>query len=274
MKNKLSKIIAHIIAVLIAIIWILPLIGIFMVAIRPINEILNGWWNFAEFNPTLGNFRTAFSELSSGFTISLMIASFATIVPIFIAALAAYSFARFSFAIRTYLFLLIVALMAIPQVMVAIPIFQIMKNLKLINTYQGLILVHTAWGLPWIILFLRNFFLTLPTEIEEAGRVDGASDFTIFRKIVLPMSLPALLSVTALQFTWVWNDFFLALLILLSPTKFVVVRRLVWLKGQFQTPWDLLSAGAILVMIVPVVVYALLQKYYVQGMVGWGVGKG
>jgi len=139
----------------------------------------------------------------------------------------------------------------------------------LINTYLGLILVHTAWGLPWIILFLRNFFLTLPIEVEEAARVDGASDFQIFLRIVLPMSLPALLSVTALQFTWVWNDFFLALLIIYSPDKLVATQRLVWMKGKYHTPWDTLCAGAILVMIVPVIIYAVFQKYYVKGMVGW-----
>ena len=116
--------------------------------------------------------------------------------------------------------------------------------------------------------------MTLPVEVEEAGRIDRATDFQIFRRIVLPMSKPALLSVTALQFTWVWNDFFLALLLLFTPEKFVVVQRLVWMKGQFHTPWDLMSAGALLVMIIPVLVFVLLQKYYVQGMVGWGVGKG
>lgn len=278
MKIKLSRLVAHLIALLIAIIWILPLIGIVMLTIRPLKEVLNGWWNFTEFNLTLENFLTVITSpttrLGRGFINSLIIASFATLIPIFIAALAAYSFARFSFPLRTYLFLLIVALMAIPQVMVAIPLFQIMVNLNLLDTYLGLIVIHSAWGLPWIVLFLRNFFLTLPVEVEEAGKVDGASDFQIFRKIVIPMSLPALLSVTALQFTWVWNDFFLALLILFTPEKYVAVQRLVWMKGKYHTPWDLLSAGSLLVMVVPVLVYVLLQKYYVQGMVGWGVGKG
>lgn len=278
MKIKFSRLAKHLIAALIGFIWILPILGIFMVAIRPIREVLDGWWNFREFHLTLDNFKNALTsptaQLGSGLKNSILIASFATVIPIFIAALAAYSFARFTFRIRTYLFLVIVALMAMPQQMVAIPIFQILANLRLLDSYIGLILVHTAWGLPWIILFLRNFFLTLPAEVEEAARVDGASDFTIFRKIVLPMTLPAILSVTALQFTWVWNDFFLALLILLTPEKYVAVQRLVWMKGQFHVPWDMMTAGALLVMIFPVVVYVLLQKYYVQGMVGFAPSKG
>ncbi|MEX2702318.1 MAG: carbohydrate ABC transporter permease [Candidatus Baldrarchaeota archaeon] len=273
MKVKISTIVAHVVALLIGVVWILPVVSIFMVAIRPIREILHGWWNFKEFHPTLKNFVEALNHpttpLGRGLLNSFIIASLAMITPVFIAALAAYAFARFSFPIKTYLFLTIIIMMAMPQQMVAIPLFQIMIKLGLINTYLGLILVHTAWGLPWIILFLRNFFLTLPIEVEEAARVDGASDFQIFLRIVLPMSLPALLSVTALQFTWVWNDFFLALLIIYSPDKLVATQRIVWMKGKYHTPWDTLCAGAVLVMIVPVLVYAILQKYYVKGMVGW-----
>ena len=272
-KMKISKIMTHVIAWLIAVIWILPVVGIFMVAIRPIREVLHGWWNFKELHVTIDNFKAALyhptTPLGRGLINSFIIASFATIIPIFVAALAAYGFARFSFPIKTYLFLFIVVIMAMPQQMVAIPLFQIMINLGLVNRYFGLILVHTAWGLSWIILFLRNFFLTLPIEVEEAARVDGASDFQIFLRIVLPMSLPALLSVTALQFTWVWNDFFFALLILYDPDKLVATQRLVWMKGKYHTPWDTLCAGAILTMMVPVLIYAILQKYYVKGMVGW-----
>jgi len=273
MKIKVSTIVANIIAWIIAIIWILPVVGIFMVAIRPIREVLHGWWDFSEFHSTYENFIGVLNHptlpLSTGLANSLIIATFATIIPIFIAALAAYGFARFSFPIKTYLFVVIVVIMAMPQQMVAIPLFQIMVKLNLVNTYLGLILVHTAWGLPWIILFLRNFFLTLPIEIEEAAKVDGASDFQIFAKIVLPMSMPALLSVAALQFTWVWNDFFFALLFIYSSDKLVATQCLAWMKGKHHVPWDLLSAGAILVMAIPVIVYTLLQKYYVRGMVGW-----
>nr|MDO8044154.1 carbohydrate ABC transporter permease [Candidatus Baldrarchaeota archaeon] len=273
MKIKISTIVTHIVAWLIAVIWILPVISIFMVAIRPIREVLHGWWNFKEFHPTIENFIKALNHpttpLSKGLINSLIITFFSTVIPIFVAALAAYGFARFSFPLKTYLFLLIVVIMAMPQQMVAIPLFQIMIKLGLVNKYLGLILVHTAWGLSWIILFLRNFFLTLPVEVEEAARVDGASDFQIFLRIVLPMSLPALLSVVALQFTWVWNDFFFALIILYSSDKLVATQCLAWMKGRYHTPWDTLCAGAVLVMIIPVLIYAILQKYYVKGMVGW-----
>ncbi|MCD6484554.1 MAG: carbohydrate ABC transporter permease [Candidatus Odinarchaeota archaeon] len=276
-KVEIRQIISIILAIFIGVLWSLPIVGVIMVAIRPISEVLNGWWDFSSFHPTIENFFSVWTHstlpLGRAIVNSIIIASFATIIPIFIAALAAYGFARFSFPIKTYLFIFLVMMMAMPQQMVAIPLFQILVDLHLIDTYPGLILVHSAWGLPWIILFLRNFFKTLPVEIEEAARVDGASDFQIFLQIVLPMSLPAILSVVALQFTWVWNDFFFALLIIYTPDNYVATQALAWLKGKYHTPWDLMSAGALIVMVTPVLVYAILQKYYTRGMIGW-VGKG
>src|SRR5437899_5682188 len=111
--------------------------------------------------------------------------------------------------------------MAIPQQMVAIPIFVTMINTGLWDTFLGVILVHTAWALPWIILFMRNFFRTLPLEVEEAARVDGASDFKIFYKIVLPMSLPAMAAIIVFQFMWVWNDFFFAQVLIQNPNWYL-----------------------------------------------------
>jgi len=272
-KVKITTILAYIVGLTLGIIWILPIIGIIMVSIRPIDEVLNGWWRFDEFHLTLDNYIKALNHptnpLSVGLLNSFLVAIPATILPIIIGAMAAYGFARYSFKMKTYLFIFIVILMAVPQQMVAIPLYLILVRLGLINHLIGLIIVHIAWGLSWIILFFRNYFSQLPIEIEEAARVDGASDIQIFFQIVLPVSIPALLSVTALQFTWVWNDFFFALLIIYSPNRYVATQMLAFMKGRYLTPWGLLSAGAIMVMMVPVVIYLLLQQYYVKGMVGW-----
>jgi multiple sugar transport system permease protein len=161
--------------------------------------------------------------------------------------------------------------MAVPQQMIAVPIFLIMNSLGLVDNYIGLTLVHSAWGLSWIILFMRNFFLTLPIEIEEAAKVDGASDFAIFYKIVLPMSLPALASVFVLQFMWVWNDFFLALILIQGTDSLLVTQRIPLMRGVFFVDWGILSAASILTMLVPVLVYTILQKYYIRGMIGWTI---
>ena len=275
MKIRKSTIIVHIIAWSAALIWVLPFLGVLMAATRPWGEISHGWWNFAEFNLSFEHFMGAWNHrdapIAVGMLNSFVVAIPSTVIPMLVASLAGYGFARFSFPIRNYLFLTIVLIMAIPQQMIAVPIFQIMSSLGLVNNYIGLILVHSAWGLAWIILFLRNYFLTLPVEIEEAAKVDGASDFKIFYKIVLPMTLPALASVAVLQFMWVWNDFFLAQILIYDPDMLLATQRVSRMRGEHYVPWDLLSAASILVMIVPILIFALLQKYYIKGMIGWTV---
>ncbi|MFQ5910687.1 MAG: carbohydrate ABC transporter permease [Thermoplasmata archaeon] len=275
MKLRRSTVIVHVVAWSVALVWIVPFFGVFMASIRPYDEVVNGWWNLEEFNPTLESYVSAWNHtsapLSTGVRNSLIVAIPATVIPIFVASLAAYSFARFRFPTRDLLFLAIVLLMTIPQQMVIVPLFQIAVSLNLWDTYLGLILVHSAFGLPWIILFLRNFFSVLPVEVEEAAKMDGASDLQIFFRIVLPMSLPALASVTALQFVWVWNDFFFPLVLLFSPDKLVAPQAIPIIKGRYFIDWSLVSAASILVMAVPVLIYVLLQRYYVRGIVAGAV---
>jgi len=270
------RVIVHLTAYTVAITWTIPFLGVLMTAIRPVDEIANGWWQFQQFHPSLQNFVNSLTgsvySIPRGYLNSLIVAIPATLIPIFIGALAGYGFARFSFPLRDYAFLTIVVMMAVPQQMVAIPIFQSMVDLNLVDTYLGLILLHTAWGLPWMILFMKNFFGTLPIEVEEAARVDGASDFKIFFKIVLPLALPAVASASVLQFMWVWNDFFFALILILSPDKLLATQIVPKIStGARYTDWGLLSASSILVMLVPFLLYVLLQKYYIRGMVGWTV---
>lgn len=275
MRLRRSTVIIHVIAWSVALVWIVPFLGVAVASIRPYAEVVNGWWNLEEFNPTLESYASAWNHtsapLSTGVRNSLIVAIPSTVIPIFVASLAAYSFARFRFPTKDLLFLAIVLLMTIPQQMVIVPLFQIAVSLNLWDTYLGLILVHSAFGLPWIILFLRNFFSVLPVEVEEAAKLDGASDLQIFFRIVLPMSLPALASVTALQFVWVWNDFFFPLVLLFSPDKLVATQAIPIMKGRYFIDWSLVSAASIIVMAVPVLIYLLLQRYYVRGIVAGAV---
>ncbi|PMQ00817.1 MAG: ABC transporter permease [Dictyoglomus sp. NZ13-RE01] len=272
-RNSLFILLKYILAGIIAILWVIPFLGVLMTAIRPLNEVIYGWWNLKNFNITFENFINAWrhptAPLSQGMKNSLLVAFPSTIFPLFISALAGYGFARFSFPIKNYLFITIVLLMSLPQQMIAVPIFQTMNNLKLLNTYLGLIVVHTAWGLPWIVFFLRNFFITLPTDIEEAAKIDGAGDFTIFFRIILPVALPALLSASVLQFMWVWSDFFLALILIYSPDKLLITQRIPLMRGVYHVDWGALTAGTIIAMSVPLLIFAFLQRYYIKGMVGW-----
>ena len=277
LKAKRFTIGVHLIAWAVALIWVIPFLGVFMASIRPFSEVQFGWWNFQSFHPTIENFydawigKTSGAPLSSAVVNSLIVTIPATFIPIIVAALAAYSFARFSFHTKDILFFAIVLLQTIPQQMVILPIFTLMNNIGLLNTYIGLILVHTAFGLPWQILFLRNYFSTLPVEVEEAARVDGASYFKIFYKIILPMSLPALASIVALQFVWVWNDFFFALTMIHSPNMRLVTQIIPANFTRYEPNWSLLSAASIIAMILPVAIYVALQRYYVRGITAGAV---
>jgi len=260
---------------LVALVWILPFMGVFMTAIRPLDELLNGWWNFQTFRPTISNFSGAWNHptaaLSRGMLNSLIVAVPATLLPLFVATMAGYGLSRYKFRLRTPLLALVIIALALPQQTIAVPIFQMMNVLNLVDTYLGLIIVHTAWGIPWIAFFMRNFFTTIPKAMEEAASIDGASDITIFFKVVLPLAMPAIGSAFALQFTWVWSDFFLALILIYSPDKLLATQRIPLMRGVYHVDWGLLSSAAILVMVVPIVVYLILQRYYIRGMVGWSL---
>lgn len=273
MKKILLTVLIHLLAWGIGLMWIVPFLGILMASIRPFDEIVHGWWNISPFTPTISNYIRAWNfpafPLWEGLLNSLRIGIPATVVPIFIASLAAYGFTRFSLPIKNYIFLTIVILLALPPQIVAIPIFSMLRQGGLLNTHLGLIIIQTAWGIPWILFFLRNYFSTLPVEVEEAAQVDGASDFTVFYRIVLPMSIPALVSAAALQFVWTWNDLFFPLITLFSPEKLTAIQRLPLMRDRFLVDWELLSAGSVIVLLVPIGIFAFLQRYYIKGMVGW-----
>ena len=279
-KNKRKKITAsriavHVLAWLAGLIWIVPFMGILMASIRPQRELIHGWWNLEEFNISFDNFANAWSHptapIGQGIRNSLIVTIPATILPMIIATLFAYGLLRLRFPGRKIFLIVVVLLLSIPQQMVAVPLFQILNDLNIINKFSGLIVTHTSWGLIWITIFMRNYLMTLPVELEEAASLDGASRIQAFFKIVLPLSLPGLASVAALQFTWVWNDFFMALITLYEPNLLVATQRIPLLKGQYSVDWGVLSAASLLVTAIPLLVYVFLQKYYIKGLIGWTI---
>jgi multiple sugar transport system permease protein len=273
-QNKITpvKISQYSLAWIVAIIWLIPFIGILITSLSPLEEIVHGWWRFKLSSISFKNFINALAHPSApiglGMGNSLIVAIPATVFPVLLASMAGYGLLRFRFPFRNSIFLGTVLLLCIPQHMVAIPLFRILKNLKLINSFLGLIIVHTAWGLPWITLFMRGYFSTLPKEVEEAASIDGAGHWKTFFRIVIPASLPALASVSSLQFTWVWNDFFLALIFIYDPDKLVATQRIPLLRGQYHVDWGILTAAAVLITLVPLLVFAFLQKYHIQGFSG------
>ncbi|TBH17506.1 carbohydrate ABC transporter permease [Thermus thermamylovorans] len=270
-RRQRSAFLLGLLAFLVGLVWLVPFLGVLMSALRPQVEILDGWWRFPG-TFSLDNFAGALNHptapLALGMRNSLQVALPATLIPLLVGALAAYSLVRFRLPFRGTVLMAAALLLAVPQQMVAVPLFQLLNRLDLLDTYTGLVLVHSAWGLPWILLFLRGYLETLPKELEEAAWVDGANRYQIFFRIVLPLMFPALASVGALQFNWVWNDFFLALILIFSPEKMVATQMIPYLRGQFLVDWGLLSAGTILTMLAPILVFLLLQRYYIQGLIG------
>ena len=272
---KTMKIIIYIIAFAIGILWLLPFLGVFMSSIRPYSEISEGWWHFDKITliwrenfAEVWNYSSA--PIKTGLLNSILITVPATILTIIVASLLGYALARFKFPLKSALFFLAILIMAMPPQSIVVPLSSQMEAFHLIDTRLGLILIHTAWGVPWCSVFMMSFFQSVPIEIEEAAKVDGASDLTIFRKIVLPLALPAIVSVAVLQFIWVWNDFFFALIFLQSPEKWVLTQAIPAIKGRYPD-WSLVSAASILAMIVPLIVFICLQKYYIKGIMAGAV---
>jgi alpha-glucoside transport system permease protein len=194
------------------------------------------------------------------------------VMPILIAAFAAYAFAWMRFPGRNVLFFVVVGLLVVPLQMTLIPVLRMYTGLGIVGTFPAIWLAHTAYGLPFAIYLLRNFFAALPRDMFESAYLDGASESTVFFNLVLPTSVPALASLAIFQFLWVWNDLLVALIYLggqpaVAPLT-VTVSNLVNSLGQ---DWQLLTAAAFISMALPLLVFFLLQKYFVRGILAGSV---
>jgi len=259
------------IAIALALLWVVPLIGMVMASVRPLSEIIQGWWHLQGMTITVENYREAWS-FSSAPMGRAMLNTFVVTVPsvlvvTLLGAMAAYPFSRFEFPLRKTLFFVMIMVMAAPPELVAMGNYNTLRGIGLFDTYLGLVLVHVGWGMGWVVMFLRNYLLGLPDELEEAARVDGASRYQIFRTIVLPYASPALVSVAVIQFTWVWNAFFFPMVFMRSSDSVLAPQALPLLKGRLQIDWGLVAAGSVMTMIVPILVFVFLQRYYKRGMV-------
>jgi alpha-glucoside transport system permease protein len=211
-------------------------------------------------------------NLNNAFLSSLMVAIPGTIIPILIASFAAYAFAWTRFRGRGLLFALVVALLVIPLQVALIPILRDYTSLGINGTYLGLWLAHTGFGLPLAIYLLYNYISQLPREIFESAFLDGASQFTVFTRLVLPLSVPALASFAIFQFLWVWNDYLVALIFLGTQGNTAVLTiRLANLAGSRGQDWHLLTAGAFVSMVVPLIVFFSLQRFFVRGLLAGSV---
>jgi alpha-glucoside transport system permease protein len=265
----------HIALIVIGVIWLIPTVGLAITSFRPRGDIqASSWWSsLFDWDFTLSNYDEVLSRgnMDSAFVNSLVITIPSTLLPLAIGALAAYAFSWIRFPFRDTIFLLIVALLIVPIQMALVPLLRLFRDWGVADWYIGIWLAHTAFGLPLCIFLLRNFFITLPRDLIEAARVDGASNLRIFLKVVVPLSVPALASFAIFQFLWVWNDLIMALIFVQNSDLWPMTIRINQLQSQFGGEWHLLSSGAFLLMIVPLIVFFALQRYFVQGLLAGSV---
>jgi alpha-glucoside transport system permease protein len=265
----------HLSLVILTLIWLVPTVGLLITSLRPKGDILgSGWWTIlAHPDLTLANYTNVIVSKGMGqaFLNSIAITVPATILPVLIAALAAFAFAWIPFPGRDALFLGVIALLVIPIQMTFVPVLQLLNPLGLTKSYAGIWLAHTAFGLPFAIFLLRNFFILLPGDLIESARIDGANNLSIFFRIIVPLSVPAIASLTIFQFLGVWNDLLMALVFIQNPNARPLTVAISGLQSTYGVEWDLLSAGAFVLMLVPLIVFFSLQRYFVQGLLAGSV---
>jgi alpha-glucoside transport system permease protein len=262
--------------------WSLPTVGLLITSLRPSSVAeVSPWWE-ALFNPlsTVWTLDAYQNSLQSGMLESLIstiaVTIPATILPLMIAANAAYAFTFLEFRGKEFFFAVLVALMVIPLQSSLIPVlrgmvwFQKTFGIPLTGTYASAWVVHSAFAMPLAIYILRNYMMTLPYSLIEAAKVDGASNYQIFWNLVLPMSIPAIASFAIFQFLWVWNDYLIAF-VFVGEQKAVMTYRLLRLLGQYGEGWRDVAAGSFISLIIPLVVFFALQRYFVRGMLAGSV---
>jgi alpha-glucoside transport system permease protein len=270
----LGKAPVHFVLVLVGLLWLVPTLGLFLTSLFSATDVnALGWWEILS-KPSLATFQN-YQEIwdnqsiRSAFWTTVWISLGGTFLPIIIAALAGYAFAWLEFPGRDWLFVLVIALLVVPLQMALIPMFRLYSDLGIFDTVLSLVLFHTAFGLPFAIFLLRNFFIGIPKELLEAARIDGASEIRIFLRLILPLGLPAIASLAIFQFLWTWNDLLVALS-LARDTQPLTVAIFSQLR-QFGNNLELIAPASFVSLIVPLAVFFAFQRYFVQGLLAGSV---
>jgi ABC-type glycerol-3-phosphate transport system permease component len=259
-----------------SILWLIPVMTVLMTAFRPLGEIRAGWWNVAGATFTLDNFIGAWTEADLGAkTInSAIITAFSVASTVAVGSLAAYAFVRLRFGGRGLFYFLLITTMIVPVQIILIPLLPWFRTLGFASgTWQpflGMVLVHTAFGLGWAVFMMGSFMASVPKELTEAGQIDGAGHWGIFRRIILPLAMPGIVSFAIIDFVFVWNDLLLGLTLLDSDHAPLTVG-IANLQSAHLAQQDVISAGALLAIVPPLALFVALNRYYVRGLFSGGV---
>jgi alpha-glucoside transport system permease protein len=274
-RSPFSMVVMFVLAVL----WFMPTLGLLITSLQTRDSALRGGWWEAIYKPferswTFQNYVRVFEmqDMGNAFLNGIAVAVPATIIPIMFAAFAAYAFTFMKFPFKDVLFIIIVAVMVVPIQVAFQPLLNLMgpNGLGISGQYLAVWILHTGFGMPLCIYTLRNYMSSLPYSVVESARIDGCSNFQIFWKLIAPMSTPAIAAFATLQFLWVWNDLLVGLTFAGPQYRpiTVMIAEMVGSRGQ---AWHVLSAGAFVAMIVPLIVFLSLQRYFVRGMLAGGV---
>ena len=268
---------------ILAFIWLLPTIGLLITSVRERTEAQRtGWWDVI-LNPLsqkweFGSYAAVLSEsdLGKSFISSLAVTIPATILPLLFAAYAAYGFTFLTFRGREFYFALIIGLLVVPLQGALVPVLKMFisfteaTGIEISGQYAAAWFVHSAFAMPLAIYILRNYMMTIPNTLIEAARVDGASNFTIFWRLVLPISVPALASFAIFQFLWVWNDYLIAF-VFIGNERPVLTYTLLSLLGTYGEGWQQVAAGSFISLSIPLLVFFSLQRYFIRGLTAGAV---
>jgi alpha-glucoside transport system permease protein len=281
-----SRIVINVVLAAIALFWLVPTIGIAIISLRPNSAFeQSGWWTVftAPAQLTFSNYQQLFSAgFKAGGVLDSLTTSIAITVPVtilvtVISSLTAYSLVFGRWRGRTLVFLLIVAMLVLPLQMALIPVASLYKifdnatGLQLFGSVIGAIVFHVAFGLPFGIFLMRNFYSGIPHDLLEAGRIDGAGEWTLFRKVVMPIGIPALASLAIFQFIWVWNDLLVALIFLSGNTHQTLTLFLYGQTRALAANYWIISSGAMISIIIPLIVFFAFQRYFVRGVLAGAV---
>ena len=263
--------------IILCILWMIPAVGVILTSFRTEAAAQStGWWtfisDFSNYGWSTGNYSDAWTnaELGPAFLNSLAIALPATFIPILIAAFAAYAFTFMSFPFRDTLFIVIVSMLVVPNYVAFVPILKVYSTLG-VKGFPAVWLAHIGFGMSLAIYLFRTYMSTLPRSVIESAKIDGASDFQTFYRLVLPMSVPVLASFAIFQFLWVWNDLLVALIFIGPGENAPITVATQQLMGQRGEGWNLVTAAGILTAILPIIIFLALQRYFVRGLTAGSV---
>ena len=266
--NSPWRVLIFIVLLVATLLWLVPILTALVTSIRTFNDILyRGFISWPE-EITLRNFRTAWERggLSHYLPNSFIITMPSLFLTLLFSSLGAYALARFKFKANRVIFFTFVGGMLLPFQVLMLPVFKLTDFLGLYDTYWGLIFFHTAFQLGFCTFMLRNYMRTVPGEILEAARIDGCSEVRIWWRIMLPLTLPAIAAVATLEFTWIFNDYLWAIILLRSDRLKPITAGLASLQGQFVTDWPVIVAGALVGTLPTLLVFLFLQRYFIEGL--------